>query len=267
MTFSFHICNHNKSNQESSAEITSMPNKKILVIEDDFDIAQLIKIHLSELCQHVELVHDGEQGLKLATAKNWHAIILDLKLPSMDGLEVCRRIRSQSNYVPILMLTAKSTELDRVLGLELGADDYLSKPFSVIELAARVKALMRRFDASQGYQNVHTPALNFNGLEIHADQRAVKVDGEEISLTAKEFDLLHFFASHPDKVFNRSQLLDHVWGYGHEGYEHTVNSHMNRLRTKIESDSHNPKFIKTIWGVGYKFIAPKPNPTHQNHLN
>lgn len=267
MTFSFHIFNHNNSNQESSGEITRMPNKKILVIEDDFDIAQLIKIHLSELCQHVELVHDGEQGLKLAAAKNWSAIILDLKLPSMDGLEVCRRIRSQSNYVPILMLTAKSTELDRVLGLELGADDYLTKPFSVIELAARVKALMRRFDASQGYQNANAPALNFNGLEIHADQRAVKINGEEITLTAKEFDLLHFFASHPDKVFNRSQLLDQVWGYGHEGYEHTVNSHMNRLRTKIESDSHNPKFIKTIWGVGYKFIAPQPNPTHQNNIN
>jgi len=265
MSFTFHIFSHNNKNQETSGEIEHMPNKQILVIEDEFDIAQLLKIHLSELCQHVELSHDGEQGLNLALNKKWSAIVLDLKLPTMDGLEVCRRIRSQSNYVPILMLTAKSTELDRVLGLELGADDYLTKPFSVIELTARVKALMRRFDASQGYQTNNTPALNFNGLEIHADQRAVKVDGNEISLTAKEFDLLHFFASHPDKVFNRSQLLDEVWGYGHEGYEHTVNSHMNRLRTKIEADSHNPKFIKTIWGVGYKFIAPELG--HNNHKN
>ncbi len=254
MSFSFHIFNHNNHNNEPG-EATDMPNKQILVIEDEFDIAQLIKIHLSELCEHVELVHDGEQGLNMALNRSWSAIILDLKLPNVDGLEICRRIRSQSNYVPILMLTAKSTELDRVLGLELGADDYLTKPFSVMELSARVKALMRRFDASQGFMNDNTPALNYSGLEIHSDQRTVKVDGEEINLTAKEFDLLHFFASHPDKVFNRSQLLDQVWGYGHDGYEHTVNSHMNRLRTKIESDSHNPKYIKTIWGVGYKFIA------------
>ncbi|WP_223789602.1 response regulator transcription factor [Marinicella meishanensis] len=232
-----------------------MSNKQILVIEDEYDIAQLLKIHLADLCDQVTLVHDGEQGLKQALSRPWSAIVLDLKLPNLDGLEICRRIRSQANYVPILMLTAKSTELDRVLGLEMGADDYLTKPFSVLELTARVKALMRRFDASLAYHETACPALQYDGLEISSDERTVKVDGEEINLTAKEFDLLHFFASHPDKVFNRSQLLDQVWGYGHDGYEHTVNSHMNRLRTKIESDSHNPKYIKTIWGVGYKFIA------------
>jgi DNA-binding response OmpR family regulator len=232
-----------------------MPNKQILVVEDEFDIAQLLKIHLSELCQRVQIIHDGEQGLKMALSQHWDAIVLDIKLPNMDGLEICRRIRSQSNYVPILMLTAKSTELDRVLGLELGADDYLTKPFSVLELTARVKALLRRFDASQGYQHSPEQSLNFNGLEILTDQRLVKVNGDEINLTAKEFDLLHFFASHPNKVFNRAQLLNQVWGYGHEGYEHTVNSHMNRLRTKIEFDSNHPKFIKTIWGVGYKFSS------------
>lgn len=242
-----------------------MPNKQILVIEDEYDIAQLLKIHLSEICQNVQLVHDGEQGLKMALAKTWDAIILDLKLPNMDGLEICRRIRSQSNYVPILMLTAKSTELDRVLGLELGADDYVAKPFSVMELTARVKALLRRFDASQGYQIPQTiPTMHFEGLEILTDQRTVMLNGQEVNLTAKEFDLLHFFASHPDIVFNRSQLLDQVWGYGHDGYEHTVNSHMNRLRTKIEMDSNQPKFIKTIWGVGYKFIATEHNSS--NHV-
>lgn len=232
-----------------------MASKQILVIEDEYDIAQLLRIHLADLCDHVELIHDGEQGLKQALSRPWAAIVLDLKLPHMDGLEICRRIRSQANYVPILMLTAKSTELDRVLGLEMGADDYLTKPFSVMEMAARVKALMRRFAASVNFQENHSPALHYDGLEISSDERTVKVDGAEVDLTAKEFDLLQFFASHPDKVFNRAQLLDQVWGYGHDGYEHTVNSHMNRLRTKIEADSHNPKFIKTIWGVGYKFIA------------
>lgn len=233
-----------------------MNRKKILVIEDEYDIAQLLKIHLTEICDHVALAYDGELGYQLASQQDWHAIVLDLKLPKMDGLELCRRLRSQEKYVPILMLTAKSTELDRVLGLEIGADDYLTKPFSVMELTARVKALIRRFDAIQGYQqNINSTHLEFDGLQVFSDERLVIIDGQEIELTAKEFDLLHFFASHPDKVFNRSQLLDHVWGYGHEGYEHTVNSHMNRLRTKIEPSGHQPKYIKTVWGVGYKFIG------------
>ncbi|MEZ5470671.1 MAG: response regulator transcription factor [Marinicella sp.] len=233
-----------------------MKQKRILVIEDEYDIAQLLKIHLSEVCDQVHLVYDGEQGYRLATEQTWHAIVLDLKLPKMDGLEVCRRLRSQEQYVPILMLTAKSTELDRVLGLEMGADDYLTKPFSVMEMTARVKALIRRFDAVQGYQKQQqSPNLAFDGLKVLTDQRMVIIDGQEVELTAKEFDLLHFFASHPDKVFNRAQLLDQVWGYGHEGYEHTVNSHMNRLRTKIESNSHEPKFINTVWGIGYKFVG------------
>ena len=252
MSNSFQVIGHENNHKEEAGD---MANKQILVIEDDHDIAALNKIHLSEVCQQVRLIHDGQQGLQLALSQSWDTIVLDLKLPGMDGLEICRQVRAQSSYVPILMLTAKSTELDRVLGLELGADDYLTKPFSVLELTARVKALMRRFDASQGLHQPPSPVIACNGLEISSDQRAVKVNGEEISLTAKEFDLLYFFASHPDKVFNRSQLLDQVWGYGHDGYEHTVNSHMNRLRTKIESDAHNPQFIKTIWGVGYKFVA------------
>ncbi len=256
MSFTFHIFNHNEPTHADEGEEPVMSQSKILVIEDEFDIAQLLKIHLSELCDQVQLVHDGEQGLNLALQQTWSAIILDLKLPKVDGLEICRRIRGQSDYVPILMLTAKSTELDRVLGLELGADDYLTKPFSVMELTARVKALLRRFDASQGYQkNQQEVNLNYAGLEVLTDQRTVKIDGKEVELTAKEFDLLHFFASNPDKVFNRTQLLDQVWGYGHDGYEHTVNSHMNRLRTKIEPNSNEPKYIKTVWGVGYKFIG------------
>ena len=196
----------------------------------------------------------------MALDREWSAIVLDLRLPGMDGLEICRQLRAKGKYTPILMLTAKSTELDRVLGLEIGADDYLTKPFSVMELVARVKALFRRFNASTGYSaSKQNKVLKFEDLEIVVEERKIIYQGKEIELTAKEFDLLYFFASNPEKVYKRSQLLDQVWGYGHEGYEHTVNSHMNRLRNKIESDPNNIKYIKTIWGVGYKFIAKPLN--------
>lgn len=196
----------------------------------------------------------------MALDREWHAIVLDLRLPGMDGLEICRQLRAKGKYTPILMLTAKSTELDRVLGLEIGADDYLTKPFSVMELVARVKALLRRFNAATGYSATkENKVLKFKDLEIIVEQRKVIFQGNEIELTAKEFDLLYFFASNPEIAYKRSQLLDQVWGYGHEGYEHTVNSHMNRLRNKIEPNPNNIKFIKTIWGVGYKFIAKKIN--------
>ncbi len=215
---------------------------------------------MSELCDKVEICSDGINGLKMALNREWNAIVLDLRLPGMDGLEICRQLRAKGKYTPILMLTAKSTELDRVLGLEIGADDYLTKPFSVMELVARVKALLRRFDASTGYSATkHNQTLKFDGLEIRVEERKVIFEGNEIELTAKEFDLLHFFASNPEKAYKRSQLLDQVWGYGHVGYEHTVNSHMNRLRGKIEVDPNNMKYIKTIWGVGYKFIANQLN--------
>ena len=216
----------------------------------------MVKLHLSDICDKVEIARDGITGLKMALDREWNAIVLDLRLPGMDGLELCKQLRAKGKYTPILMLTAKSTELDRVLGLEIGADDYLTKPFSVMELVARVKALLRRFNITTGYS---TPAesgnLRFENLELIPDERKVIFNNEEVELTAKEFDLLFFFASNPDKVFKRSQLLDQVWGYGHDGYEHTVNSHMNRLRSKIETNLDDVKFIKTIWGVGYKFIA------------
>ncbi len=231
-----------------------MNSKQILVVEDELDIAHLIKIHLMDVCDQVTLVHDGAQAVQLLKQKKWDAIILDLKLPNVDGLEICRRVRAENQWVPILMLTAKSTELDRVLGLEMGADDYLPKPFSVIELVARVKALLRRAQVTQA-KEIPVENIVCEDLEINPEQRAVKLCGQQVKLTAKEFDLLHFFASHPDKVYNRSQLLDEVWGYGHDGYEHTVNSHMNRLRSKIEADTHQPKYIETVWGVGYKFIG------------
>ena len=197
---------------------------------------------------------DGKRGLELASAGRYDLVVLDVMLPEMDGLAVCREIRNLPGYVPILMLTAKSTELDRVLGLEMGADDYLAKPFSVRELQARVKALFRRVEAlSAAAEAVADEAIVRGPLRIETAKRRVSIDGQEISLTAREFDLLTHFARHPGQVFNRARLLDRVWGYNHEGYEHTVNSHINRLRAKIERDPSKPEYILTVWGVGYKF--------------
>ena len=213
-------------------------------------------MHLSDLCDKVEIASNGLQGLDMVLTRNWSLVVLDLRLPGLSGIDICKKIRESGNYVPILMLTSKSTEFDRVLGLDVGADDYLTKPFSVIELVARVKALLRRFDASMGYSaQKESNELKFDGLHLIPDERKVIFNDLEIELTAKEFDLLNFFASNPDKVYKRSQLLDQVWGYGHDGYEHTVNSHMNRLRAKIELNPSDFKYIKTVWGVGYKFIA------------
>jgi len=183
-------------------------------------------------------------------------VVLDLMLPGFDGLEVCRRLRAAPGYVPILMLTARSTELDRVVGLEIGADDYLTKPFSIPELLARIKALFRRAE-SLGRTALAEPdraTLARGELRIDADLRQVCIGGRQVSLTAKEFDLLWHFAGHPGRVYTRLQLLDQVWRYNHDGYEHTVNSHINRLRAKIEDDPSNPRYILTVWGVGYKFV-------------
>ena len=228
--------------------------RSVLVVEDDLDIAQLVQLHLRELNCTVKLALDGAVGLAEAEAKRFDLIILDLMLPGVDGLEVCRRLRSKTNYTPILMLTSKSTELDRVLGLEMGADDYLTKPFSIMELVARVRAIFRRVDSlsSNNPQNAPKP-ITAGTLAINPEKRSVNLKGANIELTAKEFDLLLYFAQNPGRVYSRAQLLDHVWGYTHSGYEHTVNSHINRLRAKIEANPNQPEFIQTVWGVGYKF--------------
>ena len=231
--------------------------KNVLIVEDDPDIANLVKLQLLDLNCQVDISHDGQEGLERFQQNSYQLVILDIMLPGMDGLDVCKAIRAMGNYVPILMLTARSTELDRVLGLELGADDYLSKPFSVMELVARVKALFRRVDALQSSSDKQAEQNNAHiqtgDIEINTLSRTVKVRGDEISLTAREFDLLTFFARHPGQVFTRTQLLDKVWGYGHDGYEHTVNSHINRLRAKVEQNPARPDYILTAWGVGYKF--------------
>lgn len=232
-----------------------MNTKSVLVIEDEHDIASLLKLHLDEFCDEVEWAADGTTGHRLAHARDWGLIILDLRLPGMNGLDLCKSLRASQAYTPILMLTAKSSELDRVLGLEIGADDYLTKPFSIQELVARVKAIFRRSEALKKQALAPTPQteIRHGDLRIDPEQRRAHRAGKEIELTAREFDLLNHFASNPGRVFNRAQLLDSVWGYGHEGYEHTVNSHINRLRAKLEPDPATPLFIQTVWGVGYRF--------------
>lgn len=227
---------------------------RILVIEDNVDMAELVAMHLRDIDIEPVLCHDGDTGLARAEAEKFDLLILDLMLPGKDGIEICRHLRKRNDYTPILMLTAKSSELDRVLGLEIGADDYLTKPFSIRELIARVKAILRRVDAmSAAARQTDAEVLLFGELEIDSDRRKVLLAGEEIILTAKEFDLLWHFAKNPGRVFSRLQLLDTIWGYGHDGYEHTVNSHINRLRAKIEKDPSQPQYVLTVWGVGYKF--------------
>jgi len=234
------------------------PAKKILLVEDDKDISHLVKLHLEDEGYSVDVVSDGKVGLARAQEQAYDLIVLDLMLPGVDGLEICRRLRGEPDYVPILMLTAKASEIDRIVGLELGADDYLTKPFSVRELVARVKAIFRRVGAVNAQADAtDSPRVTLGDLLIETDKRKVTLKEKQVTLTAKEYDLLYHFASHPGRVYTRTQLLDQVWGYGYEGYEHTVNSHINRLRGKIESDPANPEYVLTVWGVGYKFAEPQ----------
>jgi DNA-binding response OmpR family regulator len=232
--------------------------KRVLVVEDDPEIARLVEIHLADQGCRVELARDGDEGWEKARAEPFDLVVLDLMLPGLDGLEICRRLRARETYPPVLMLTARSGEVDRVLGLETGADDYLTKPFSVRELVARVKAIFRRAAMRDASGEGADPAqrLSVGGLDVDPVRRRVEVDGREVHLTAREFDLLYEFVRHPGRVFTRSQLLDRVWGYGHDGYEHTVNSHINRLRGKIEEDPGDPRHVLTVWGVGYKLAEP-----------
>jgi len=228
--------------------------REILLIEDNPEIAHLVMLHLGDQGMSVTHSAEGNDGLRNASSGKYDLVILDLMLPGMDGMDICREIRSRDTYTPVLMLTARNTELDRVLGLEIGADDYLSKPFSIRELVARVKALLRRVESCAAQNTAVTAdALTLGDLEIDTSRRAVRLHNRDVELTAREFDLLWHFASHPGRVFTRNQLLDSVWGYGHEGYEHTVNSHINRLRAKIEDDPSSPKYVLTVWGVGYRF--------------
>jgi DNA-binding response OmpR family regulator len=227
----------------------------ILVAEDQADIRDLLVLNLQNAGYDVSAVADGREALARQTEQARDLLILDLMMPGLDGLEVCKALRAKGSATPILMLTAKSTELDRVLGLELGADDYLTKPFSLAELLARVKALLRRADllrAAQANAQAQPSSIRNGELELQPQRRQVRVRGEALDFTALEFDLLLHFVQHPGHVFSRSQLLNAVWGYTHDGYEHTVTTHINRLRAKLEADPMRPEMILTVRGAGYK---------------
>ena len=227
----------------------------VLIVEDDNDIAELIRVNLQELGIDTEHESDGQEALNLALDNNYSLLLLDIMLPNLSGLDICRQVRQAKPEQAILMLTAKNSEMDRVLGLELGADDYMTKPFSVRELQARVRSQLRKANLLMQRQPSRQQAselLVVGKLVINEQQHLVKLSGFELDLTATEYDLLKHFAHHPDQVFSRAQLLEAVWGYHHSGYEHTVNSHINRLRAKLEKNPAEAKIIQTVWGVGYK---------------
>jgi two-component system, OmpR family, alkaline phosphatase synthesis response regulator PhoP len=226
---------------------------KILIIEDDRDIAELISIHMNDNGHVAEMVHDGKEGLIKAMEKVHHLIILDLKLPGMDGLEICQRLRMEKIDTPIIMLTSKSEEIDKVLGLEIGADDYMTKPFSLRELVARVKSVLRRGSSQGQTADSSDQVIECENFYLDVSKRIVKSYHKQHELSPKEFDMLVLLASNPGKTYSRSDLLNQVWGVDFEGFEHTVNSHINRLRSKIEKNMNEPEFILTTWGVGYKF--------------
>ena len=235
---------------------------KILLVEDNQELSDLVCLHLKDQSWQVDPVMDAYTGYKKALDPLYSLIILDVMLPGqdphtgmeMDGFEILKRIRAEKIFTPVLMLTSKSDEIDRVLGLEFGADDYVTKPFSIRELIARIKAIFRRCDLSAKSSSDDGEIFLCRSLNLDPEKRLVSLAGKSVELTAREFDLLHFLMKHPGRVFNRSQLLDQVWGYGHDGYEHTVNSNINRLRSKIETTPGEPEYILTVWGVGYKFL-------------
>ncbi len=227
----------------------------ILLVEDDDDISDLLTLHLTDEGYEVDAVDDGDEGLERALTGDYDLIVLDIMLPGTDGFDICRRLRQEQCQVPILMVTAKTEEVDKVLGLELGADDYITKPFSIREVLARVKAMFRRVSVDQQAQSEEEEEeiIRFDTLAIEPPKRKVLVDGEPVDLTGKEYELLLLFARHPGRAYSRQELLDEVWGYQYDGYSHTVNTHINRLRNKIEPDPSSPRYVKTVWGVGYRF--------------
>lgn len=229
----------------------------MLIADDEKEIRDLLKTYLKREWYEVDAAVDGEDALRLFEQNHYHLIILDLMMPKIDGIEVCRRIRSHTN-VPILMLTAKDLEGDKILGLSMGADDYITKPFSMNEVLARIKALLRRFLVLGSESRTDEKSLiQFKGLTIDLKKYTVTAEGREISLTAKEFELLKFFAANPGQVFTKTQLFRNAWGNQYIEDDNTVMVHIRKLRKKIESDPSDPQFIQTVWGIGYKFVGEK----------
>ena len=230
-----------------------MSQERVLVVDDEPIVTEVVQRYLIREGYQVTVAADGETALELAREGGPDLIVLDLMLPKLDGLEVCRRLRLESS-VPIIMLTAKSEDGNKILGLGLGADDYLAKPFSPGELTARVKAVLRRTRVDPA-QALAGDVLKLGALRINPRSRSVDRDGQVVHLTAKEFDLLHFLARHPGQVFTREQLLDNVWDYEWYGDVSTVTVHIRRLREKVEPNPMRPRYVKTVWGVGYKLEA------------
>ncbi|MBO4953271.1 MAG: response regulator transcription factor [Wujia sp.] len=225
--------------------------KNILVVDDEKSIVKGIKFSLEQDDMKVDAAYDGEEALALAKANHYDMILLDIMLPGHNGLEVCRMIREFSD-VPIIMLTAKGEDMDKILGLEYGADDYITKPFNILEVKARMKAIFRRNGKSTSEQD-NQKVIETKGLKIDVDSRRVYIDEREVNLTAKEFELVYLLVSNPNKVYSREQLLKTIWGASYPGDARTVDVHVRRLREKIEATPADPKYIHTKWGVGYYF--------------
>jgi DNA-binding response OmpR family regulator len=235
-------------------------NEHLLLVEDDDAIAEVVQLHLAGAGYAVQRVSDGRHAMRVIDEQRLDLLLLDLMLPGADGWDVCRHVRARPEYLPLIILSARSAEAHRVLGLELGADDYIAKPFSMLELVARVRALLRRVEHLRQPPSL-SPELRFGRHRLDPVRRELRHADLLVPLTLREFDLLHFLARHPGQAFSRAELLSQVWGSGFDGYEHTVNSHINRLRMKIEDDPQEPRLIQTVWGVGYRFgIEPGERP-------
>ena len=229
-----------------------MTPPRILIVEDDPAIAAFVQTALEREGFETEMVRRGDTALARAEALSPDLILLDLMLPGLDGLQVCQALRRRSQYIPIIMLTAKDDDVDKIVGLEMGADDYITKPFKLRELLARIRALLRLVQHSAGSDS---RSLHYGSLEINIESRTVTRDGRLVSLSPKEFDLLALLASRPRRVFGRETLLEKVWGYDYAGETRTVDVHIQRLRQKIEADPHEPRFLVTVRSIGYKFEA------------
>ena len=225
--------------------------KRVLVVDDEKLIVKGIRFSLEQDGMEVECAYDGEEALRLATENAYDMILLDLMLPKMDGFEVCQRIREFSN-VPIVMLTAKGDDMDKILGLEYGADDYITKPFNILEVKARIKAIMRRTGTKETAP-AKAKVIDSGDLKLDLESRRLFILGREVNLTAREFELLELFVTNPNKVFSREKLLELVWGADYPGDVRTVDVHVRRLREKIEANPSEPKYVHTKWGVGYYY--------------
>lgn len=242
-----------RSARATGAAPALAPRLSLLTIEDDDNISAAIEEYLSRAGYEVITARDGLAGVELVKKIHPDVVVLDLMLPGMDGLAVCKELRQRNPQMPILMLTAKDDVVDKVLGLEMGADDYITKPFSLRELEARIKSVLRRTRLSSGGDGKDVAPIVSGDLRIDPIRREVTISGRQVELTVKEFELLRLLAANPGRVFPRKYLLEKLWDYSYKGYDRTIDSHINRLRAKIEENPDSPQLVLTVWGIGYKF--------------